>query len=129
MPRVTNNRRVKMIPLDLSSADSFPEIGESEIKKRMKPIRLSSATDAGPVNPVFYQKTGEINPGETDSPFMVEEVEKKTFDTREMFREIQSMTTPLKSTNASMKTPNKTPTLSRSNSVVSTAASPHAVEK
>ena len=65
VPRVTNNRRVKMIPLDLSSADSFPEIGESEIKKRMKPIRLSSATDAGPVNPVFYQKAGEINPGET----------------------------------------------------------------
>merc|ERR1740129_1191912 len=46
-----------------------------------------------------------------------------------MVREIQSMTTPLKSTNASMKTPNKTPTLSRSNSVVSTAACPHAVEK
>ena len=129
VPRVTNNRKVKMIPLDFSSSDSFPEIGESEIKKRMKPILVSSTIDAGPVNPVFCQKNEETNSGHTESPFMVEEVEKKTFDTREMVREIQSMTTPLKSTNASMKTPNKTPTLSRSNSVVSTAASPHAVEK
>ena len=134
VPRVANNLSVKMTQLDLSSADSFPEIGEpaAQKKRRMKPTLLSSSVDSGPVNPVFGQKTVEVNPGETESPFMVEEVEKKSFDTREMVREIQSMTTPFKSSSASIKTPNKTPTLSRSNSVVSTnlvIPSHHAVEK
>ena len=134
VPRVANNLSVKMIQLDLSSADSFPEIGEPAAikKKRMKPTLLNSNIDSEPVNPVFGQKTMEITSGQTESPFMVEEVDKKNFDTREMVREIQSMTTPFKSLSGNKMTPNKTPTLSRSNSVISTnlvIPSHHAVEK
>ena len=135
VPRFANKNNLsdKVTGLDLSSADSFPEIGEpAQTKRRMKPTLVNSTSDSGPVNPVFGQKTEELAPGEAESPFMVEEVEKKSYDTREMVREIQSMNTPFKSSSASIKTPNKTPSLSRSNSVVSTnilIPSPHAVEK
>ena len=128
VPRVANNISLKISQLDLDSADSFPEIGEpsssssaGQKKRRMKPTLVSSSVDSGPVNPVFGQKV-ELNghDKESESPFNVSEVEKKTFDRGEMVREIQSLSTPFKTSSAPVKTPSKTPSLSRSNSVVST---------
>ena len=118
---------LKINRLDLDSCDSFPEIGEppptgGQKKRRMKPTLVSSSLDPGSINPVFGQKVENVSEN-SDSPFMVEEVEQKSFDSRGMVKEIPSMLTPFKTSGTptiAVKTPNKTPTLSRSNSIVST---------
>ena len=134
VPRIANNIPVKVPTLDLDSADSFPEIGEPAAQKtrRMKPTLLSKSVNSGPVNPVFGQKVESNFSSTNESPFNVEEVEKKSFDRKEMVKEIATMLTPFKSSSASVKTPNKTPTLSRSNSIASTQLvipSPQCVQK
>lgn len=132
--RIANNIPVKVPTLDLDSADSFPEIGEPAAQKtrRMKPTLLSKSVNVGPVNPVFGQKVETNFSTANESPFNVKEVEKESFDRKEMVKEIATMLTPFKSSSASVKTPNKTPTLSRSNSIASTQLvipSPQNVQK
>jgi len=122
VPRATN-LSFKLAELDLDSADSFPEIGDLGAKKRrMKPILLSAprtGPGAIPDNPVFGQKVERtsFNGSNSDSPFKVEEVEIKSVDSRQMVKEFASKLTPFKS-GAPIKTPVKTPVLSRSNSIV-----------
>ena len=123
VPRLENNLSLKIAKLDLDSADSFPEIGEPTEgkKRRMKPTLITNL-DSAPVNPIFGQIL-ERSVQDTGSPFKVEEVEKNSYDSREMVKELASMVTPFKQGNSSsgvIKTPIKTPSLSRSNSVVST---------
>ena len=108
-----------MSKLDLDK--DFPEIGELSVssdngdqrKSRMKPSLVS--TNSGPVNPVFGQKV-EFSKESVESPFMVAEVEQRetSDNTRgDMLRELQSLSTPFKSSSANVKTPNKTPTINR----------------
>merc|ERR1719474_265176 len=99
--RVVNNLSLKINRLDLDSCDSFPAIGEpvpsgGQKKRRMKPTLVSSSLDPGSTNPVFGQKVDSNVSENSDSPFMVEEVEQKSFDSRGMVREIPSMMTPFK---------------------------------
>ena len=125
VPRLANDISLNIAKLDLDSADSFPEIGElaGSKKRRMKPTLITNL-DSAPVNPIFGQIL-ERSAQETGSPFKVAEVEKNSYDSREMVKELATMATPFKQANSSagnLKTPNKTPSLSRSNSVASTAA-------
>ena len=121
VPRATN-LSFKLAELDLDSADSFPEIGDLGAKKRrMKPILLSAprtGPGAVPDNPIFGQKVERpsFHESNTDSPFKVEEVELKSVDSRQMIKEFASKLTPFKS-GAQIKTPVKTPVISRSNSI------------
>ena len=121
-PRIANNIPVNVSKLDLDK--DFPEIGELSVssdnvgdqrKRRMKPTLLSTSVNSFPVNPVFGQKVEFTKEGE-ESPFMVAEVEQRetSDNTRgDMLRELQSLSTPFKSSSASAKTPNKTPTVNR----------------
>ena len=120
-PRV-QNLSMKLAELDLDNAESFPEIGDLGSKKRrMKPILIPAprtGPGAVPDNPVFGQKverTSFDNPSR-DSPFKVEEVERKSVDSRQMVKEFASKLTPFKSSTAN-QTPVKPSSLSRSNSV------------
>ena len=126
VPRLAHDISLKIGKLDLDSADSFPEIGEpagaAGKKRRMKPTLITNL-DSAPVNPIFGQILERNVQEECCSPFKVAEVEKNSYDSREMVRELASMVTPFKqgsSTTGNIKTPNKTPSLSRSNSVAST---------
>ena len=113
LPKVSNLNE-RLAELDLGSQDAFPEIGETR-RRRIKPIQLCQVVGGGEGHSSAFGRVVERQ-GSTESPFKVEEVERRTVDDRQMVKESVSRKTPLKVSAMPAVTPLK-PGLSRSSSI------------
>ena len=119
--KVSNLRnRLAEVDLCLDDKDTFPDISKAATnkKRRIKPIMVSQPADKGNVlnsNNVFGKVLERTDFAE--SPFKVEEVERKTVDDREMIKESITRQTPMKVPSISPGKPS--PIVTRSNSMIS----------
>ena len=115
-----SNLSERLAKVDLDDQETFPDITKAfaNKKRRIKPIMVSQPPDkenSQNSNNIF----GKVLEREdfSESPFKVEEVERKTVDDREMMKESISRQTPLKMSSISPAKPS--PIITRSNSVTS----------
>ena len=115
-----SNLGERFAQIDLDDKDNFPDITKaaSNMKRRIKPIMVSQPPDKDNrqnPNNVFGKVLERTDFSE--SPFKVEEVERKTVDDREMMKESITRQTPLKVPSISPGKPS--PIVTRSNSMIS----------